>query len=786
MTNFKAAFLVILALLLLPVTSVKVSAQSYPVNSIEVEGNKAGETSLILSVSGLVRGQRLSSTSIQEAIHHIYALGLFSDVRVDGELAGGGINLKIVVKEHPKLKALAIEGNKHIKNGDIKPKLTLLENQMASPNLIKKNLETIKGLYRQEGYNLAEVTDETKSLAEGEIQLIIKIKENEKVKIREIRFVGNVAFDEDDLRGEMKSKQSGFLRSGTFKQDEYDADKDKIIGYYHKKGYVDAAIAADSTSITPDGKGLIITIHINEGNRYYFGDVKMSGNEHFTTDFLKKQVKFKAGEVYNSEKYEESLTNLYTAYQDDGYIHVRIVDNVQTVDSTLGVGLEISEGVPAHINKVIIEGNTKTKEKVIRRELFSRPGDIFQRSVLMRSMRNVMLLNYFNPQNTTPDLKYLPNGDVDLVVKVEEKPTGQVQAGAGYSGTDKLVGTLSLGIPNFRGNGQNVSIDWAFGKSRNSISLSFTEPWLLDTPTLLGVDVFNVNRQLTFPTDYTESSRGGGFRLGRRLSWPDNYFRTSVRYTLEEVRNSEISSDYKAKYTARTDSYGLLAHENQWLTTSVAGITITRDSRDLSEFATSGGLLQLTSEYSGGILGGDWLYHKHVFEASRFVRLWWKVVLAAKMKLGVIDSPEGDNKIPNSERFAPGGTYQDGMIRGYDDGTVIPTRQITLKDTLGVSYTFTDYVRGRSELVYNLELQVPIVPQQIYGLLFADAGNSWLAGRLVKPFDLDKEDGLKKSVGAGFRVVIPGLGTLGFDFGYGYNRPDKAGWKPHFQVGATF
>ncbi len=772
MYRIKAAQLILLSLLLLAGGS-RALGQAYQVTTVEVEGNKGAETSLILSVSGLQPGITLSSTTIPQAIRQIYALGLFSDVAIDGEYAGGGMRLKIIVKEFPRVKTLKVEGNKHIKYDDIKSKLSVFENQPAGPNRIQSSIEAIKDLYRKEGYFLASVKPITDTLADGTIDLTLKVDENSKIKVHDVRFEGNQVFSADKLRGQMKSKPGGLLRSGTFKQDEFEEDKEKIAAFYHKNGYVDASVVSDSIIVLPDNKGLELLLRVAEGSLYYFGDVSFTGNDKFKADFLRKQLKFRKGDVFNSEKFEESMTNLYTAYQDEGYIHARIVDNQQTVDSTKQIAFDISEGMPAHIDKVLVEGNTKTKEKVIRRELFSRPGDIFRRSLLMRSMRNIMVLNYFNPEKTVPDLKYLPNGDIDLVVKVEEKPTGQIQAGAGYSGQDKLVGTLGLGIPNFRGNGQNVSIDWAFGASTNSISLSFTEPWMFDRPTSFGVDVFDVTRVQAYADEqFSEESRGMGLSLGRRLRWPDDYFRVSLRYTLEETKYFDFNDVYRLRYA--TDPFSLLTIDNVWQTTSVAGITITRDSRDLSQFATAGSLITLNSEYSGGPLGGNWQYHKHVFDAAKYQRIWWKLVLATKVRVGVVDSPKGDSKIPFTERFAPGGIAPDGTIRGYDDYTVGP---VTPSGA---------YLRGRSELIYNVELQAPIVPQTIYGLIFADAGNAWLSGRAIKPFDLDKTDGLKKSVGAGFRINIPGVGTVGFDFGYGYNRPGNAGWKPHFQFGASF
>jgi outer membrane protein insertion porin family len=289
----------------------------------------------------------------------------------------------------------------------------------------------------------------------------------------------------------------------------------------------------------------------------------------------------------------------------------------------------------------------------------------------------------------------------------------------------------------------------------------------------VGIDLYNVNRRhILFDGEFSETSRGAGLRLGRRLRWPDDYFRVLWRYRLEEDRLYDFNETYRINHA--DDPNSLLRYENEFNTTSSSSLTLMRDSRDLSQFATRGSVLSYTIEYTGGPLGGDWEYHKHIFEASKYQRIWWKFVLAAKVRLGVIDSPGGDSEIPYVERFAPGGTYGDGMIRGYDDRSIGP------RSAGGA------YLRGRSMLIYNVELQVPLVEQQIYGLLFADAGNAWLTGQAIKPFDLDPIDGLAKSLGAGMRLMVPGLGTIGFDFAYGYNNPEGAGWKPHFQIGSSF
>ncbi len=421
------------------------------------------------------------------------------------------------------------------------------------------------------------------------------------------------------------------------------------------------------------------------------------------------------------------------------------------------MNFSISEGVVAHVRKINIEGNYKTKEKVIRRELSVKPGQVFKRSYLMRSLRDVTILNYF--ASVVPVYDILENGDIDLTIKVEEKPTGQINFGAGYSVRDKLVGNIGLVIPNLFGNGQEASLNWEFGKKRNTLQLSFTEPWFRDTPTSVGFDIYQINRR--WYSDFTEEKRGGGLRLGKRLSWPDNYFRIFWRYRLERIRYYDFSATALASY---------LQSQGWPKTTSSTDMTIIRDTRDQAQFATRGSTVSWNTELAGGILGGSWSYHKHTLEASRYTPVFWRFTLMTRVKAGVIDGFEGEQDVPYIERFSPGGVDPDGIIRGYPDGLVGPV------DANGA------FLRGRSELIYNIELQFPIIAQQIYGTFLFDAGNAWLAGRDVQPLSWK---GLKKGAGFGVQMVVPGIGLIGLHYAYGFDYEGKTKWRPHFIFGSA-
>ncbi len=444
-------------------------------------------------------------------------------------------------------------------------------------------------------------------------------------------------------------------------------------------------------------------------------------------------------------------------YQEQGYLYTQILDRQVPSDSLINLEFEFIEGQPARVHKIIITGNTKTKEKVIRRELVIKPGQIFKRSAFLRSHREVYYLNFFG--NVIPDYRTLPNGDIDLVFQVEEKPTGQAQVGVGYSEQDKLVGTIGLGVPNLFGNGQNLDFNWDFGKTTQNIRIGFTEPWFLDTPTSAGFDLYQTSR--TWSSYYTEVRRGGDLRLGRRLSWPDDYFRIYWKYRLEDVEYKNFSNSYNP-----SQEYDLRLIDWPQRTSSTT-FTLIRDSRDLPEFATMGSVHSISSEFAGGVLGGDVNYHKHIFDSSWYFQNLWKITLMLKTKAGIVDTYTSSQKVPFSERFMPGGTSYDGMIRGYDNRSVGPTEN-------------GSEIGGKTMLIFTAEYQFPVVEQQIYGLLFMDAGNAW---KSLAETDITD---LKRSAGVGIRIVAPMIGVIGFDLAYGFDNLAGGEWHPHFQLGTSF
>jgi outer membrane protein insertion porin family len=762
--------------------------QTRTISKVVIEGNQVVDAKLIGNVSGLKPGDAVSRESIQQAIHQIYGLGLFSDVQVYGEEDGDKLRVIIRVSENPRLDQIVFKGNKELKEKDFK--LPLKRGRTISPHLLKEAERLIREKYQEKGFFLVDVQSElAPTPVSGEADAVFRIKENKPVGVEAVIFEGNAQIESGDLRGEVSNKPHGFLRSifggGKFNREKYAADKVAIIDYYKKKGFLDAVLVSDTIMLNEFHTDVTLKYTVNEGPRYYFGTTEFTGNEIFDAERLRKVLEYDEGDVFNQEKYEESIGNLYTVYQEEGYLYTRIIDDTKTSDSTVAISYEISEGVPAHVRRINIVGNVKTKDKVIRRELAIFPGQVFRRSGLVRSLQNVQQLNYF--ANVQPDYSVLPDGRVDLSIEVEEKPTGQIQVGGGYSGQDGFVGTVALGIPNLFGNGQEANISVDYGARRQSYSLGFTEPWFLDTPTSVGFDIFDLDREwdvaeVPGTRDYVEKRTGFGLRLGRRLTWPDDYFRVFWQYRFErqDFPRNEISDAYIARdFASGIDKF-------DWpRSTSTMTLTIRRDTRDLPQFATRGSRASYSVTFAGGLLGGSWSYINHVFNYARYLPVWKGITLTPALKLGAIQGGASRTAVDPNVLYYAGGIRSDGMVRGYDEGYILarttPTGTVPAYDA---DVRGTTFERGRGLLTLNTELYFPLVTQQIYGLLFFDAGNVWMEVSDLDPFDM------YTSYGFGFRLAVPGMGTLGFDFGIPLRGipgiVQKGKLKPHFQFGSTF
>ncbi|MBU0520425.1 outer membrane protein assembly factor BamA [bacterium] len=794
----KIKFTAAITLLLLLAASVAL-AQSGKVRLIglTVEGAEAADEGLVRANSGLIVGSEVTGDDIQMAIKQIWKLGLFSDIQIVFEQeVPEGVFLKIIVQEYPRLEKIEVSGNKKLKKDQIEEALDFYPGQILRPDQVVTARNRLLDKYADEGYLLAQIETESYLNEETDrIVLQVDITEGKKVKIREITFHGNEAhekkkagfplslvkwtvdwivpddpFTEGNLRSELKeTKTKTLFRSGEFKEDEYEADKVLVIDHYKNHGYRDAVIVADSVQYSDDNQRLFIDIWVDEGTKYTFGDLTFSGNTLYTEEELQQQLLFGSGDVYSKEGLDRSVQeNLTNLYYDRGYIYANVSPvELPVGQDTVNVHFRVFEGNEFTVRKIQIEGNTKTHEKVIRREFVLNPGDTFDVSKLRRSAREVTILNYFS--NIIPDVQPVNDSEVDLFVKVEEKSTDQIQTSAGYSERDGMIGSLGFTMPNLFGTGKRFSLDWQFGRIYRTFSISVTEPWLLDTPTLVGVSLFDTRRGGSY-YGFNEHIRGGSLRVGRRLRWPDDYFRIDWIYRIERALYTDFSTSF-ALYNPRG-----LVEDDPRISSGLTTI-LTRDSRDNPEFPTFGSVNRYSVEVAGGPLGGDDQYHKHTFGSEWYTPIFKSLIFYSDTEMGIVDAlRDEDQAVPYIEHFFMGGSGLSlGVpLRGYDERAVGPQSG---------GYA----VGGKTMFKQSFELRLPVVYNPtIYLLTFAEAGNVWYNFESTDIFDL------RRSVGLGIRLYMPMIGLIGLDYGYGIDNPDpvtgelKGEWIPHFQFGRGF
>ncbi|MCH7760686.1 outer membrane protein assembly factor BamA [candidate division TA06 bacterium] len=747
---------------------------------VEVRGNRNTDADLIQSTSGMREGEELTSEMAQNAIRRIYELGLFSEVSVESEEVKGGVKVILMVEEYPALSRLEFQGNKKISTKKFEKEIESNPGEILSPQRIFKWKKKIEEMYKKKGYLQAKVEEEVSEPNEdGRSEVVLRITEGQDVRIKRVVILGNSAFSDSKIESKMKNTHKRFLHKGKLNEKTLVDDLDKIVRFYQKNGYIDAKVKDHRIEYDETKKWLVIVIKVEEGPQYRLGEISIEGNQLFSEEKLIEKMKLKEGEVYNREKMDESLMEFYNLYTEEGYIYVNVNPSESAKSDVIDVHYQIVEGNPARVRKIEIEGNRTTREKVIRREIELMPGEVFKRSKVIRSQRDVFNLGYF--EDVQLDSKTAnEEGDIDLFLKVKEKPTGQIGAGMSISALDGLTGYISLTIPNLFGKGQKGNLLLERGGRKTNIRLGFTEPWFLDTPTSVGFDLFHLNRRRL--EGFREKRTGGDLRLSREILQD---VRAYWMYRLEDV---ELSVGENEENFIIEASNGL---------SSSSRITLVRDSRDNFFNATTGSRNSFSVENSGRFLGGDIHYQTYIAESRWFHPSFWKFIFSLRGKVGFVTDYIDPDAVPLFERFILGGIGTWG-IRGYRDRSIfvreerlggkdvpIKSRREGVDPNLYKIGGQTVRLGGKIALVLGAEHKFPIA-RNFYGLFFAEAGNTWEDIQSVR---LKSLDDLKKGAGVGIRMEIPLMGVLGFDFGYGFDSsPERLGpgWEFHFQAGSAF
>ncbi len=746
------------------------------IGSIRVEGNAFTDSLRILRTFEVRPGTTFASDVVRRGLRKVLALGLFSDATIDRHLRPDEnvIDLVIVVVERPRIAQVSFEGMKHREDSDLEKKLFLKVGEPYTPTATANQVDTLVQYYKDEGFSRARITSRADTLeGRNEVHLKFIVNEGEKVRITSIRFEGRTAFPEKRLRKAMKSRQRWFLGGGDIKDETFAEDREKLEGWYHDHGYRDMRVDAFRLDPGATSRALTLVVALTEGRLYQQGAVAWEGNLVVATSELDKQWPRKGGPQYSKARIQKAVSGAYGEYAEQGYLYVGVEAREEVVrDSVVDVTFGVTEGAPSHVRRISITGNKGTREKVIRREINIREGDRFRRSALMRSQSDVMRLSIFN--EVIPDFTPAESSDVDLVFRVTEKQVGTAAAGAGYTNEAGLTGFLEIGHNNVLGNGQQLSLHLERGGRREDYRLSFTEPWFHDSPTLLGFSVYNTFRILD---EFDQKRRGLSGRIGRPLPWPD-YSRGSVSYTFEGLRFTNVRTGIQLG--------GIRVGREEL--TSTLETNFLRNSSDNPFYPTKGTRLTANDEFTGGPFGGDLNYHRHRYEGRAYLpSLHKRITTMMRVRVGTVNGyPWKHGIVPDYSRFRLGGGNTPDPLRGYDDYQVVPPKFSRFdttyfdvdrndgKDTTRV--TRIRYPGGRYLAMFTLEQQFPIA-HPLHGVLFFDAGNVWDLRREIRPLDLNVGAGL------GFRMEIPLLGNIGFDYGYGFHRDDKPRWTGHFMLG---
>jgi len=749
---------------------------------ISVEGNVFADKQTILTLSGLKENEEITipvDTKVQSALKNLWARRQFSDVEIKVEkTTPQGVFLVIIVKEFPRLSHILILDNQKVKKEDIikaarKGRGDLLSNYDVY--LIKQR---IKKLYSDEGLFYTKVEAELEKTDTAHyVKLIVRVNEGVEYYVKSINFTGNKHFDNSDLEGAFSDTKTKswwqFWRSSKFDMNKYKLDLKLLESFFKKEGFIDATIISDSLRFDETNEEVNIDIEVSEGNQYFVRNIVFKGNTIYPTELLMRRLDFAPGSVYNVEQFEMNLkhnqdqTDAASLYADNGYLFANLeTEEIRVAPDSVDIIVKVTEGTRVAIRKVIIEGNTKTKDKVIRRELYTHPGDFFNRSAIIQSVKGLGVLNYFNQETIRPDVRMVDNTKVDVVYKVEERSTDTFNASIGFAGSYGLTGAVGFTFNNFSleeplkgGGGQVLNFSWEFGQANRiqNINLGFSEPWLFDEPTTVGFNIFD--SQINY---YINLRRTGiALNLGRRFKWPDNYFRGD--WSLIFQRNN-VGSEYTGSYYRPGLSTEITMSQ-----------TFSRSSVDNLFFPTSGSKFSLSTQFAMGAIGlgnTDYFKNQFKFEISHplyYINEYPRLVLFLGSQLGYVTGFKSDTTISPIELYYMGGNGLSGIgithLRGYEDQAIGPKKGGTVM----------------SKYTAELRFAVSLDPMPVYLYAFAEAGNVWTDLKNTDPFNL------KRSAGLGMQIMLNPIGLIGFSYGYGFDKSDvtgqRSGWQFLFHLG---
>ncbi len=688
--------LLIMASGLLAISADAAQAQSV-IREIKVEGAQRVEPQTVLSYMDLKLGDQVSRAEMNQSLKNLYATGLFADI----VLRQQGDTLIVQVMENPVINEIAFEGNKTLKSEELSSEIQLHARQVFTRTRIQSDVSRIYQLYRRHGRFSAQIEPKIIKLDQNRVNLVFEVDEGPITKVESIRFVGNEKYDDEKLRSIVLTKETAWYRfissDDRYDPDRLSFDQELLRRFYLSQGYVDFSILSAVAELSKDREVFYVTFSVHEGERYRLSGVEIDSRlRDFDAQSLMQYITVHEGDWYNADLIQENTKILTNKLGDQQYAFVNIRPDLQrnSTDSTVKITFVIDETPPVFVERININGNSRTLDKVIRRELDVVEGDPFNRSKMASSERNIRNLDFFETLKMDVSKGSAPDKTV-VDVDVTEKSTGDISIGAGFSTSDGPLADLRLRERNFLGKGQDVLLATTISGDRTEFDVSFTEPHFLDRDLAAGFDLFHVTRDLQDESSYDQTRSGGALRMGYPLS---ERWRQTLRYRYERNEIEDVSSNASR----------FIQEQAGMRNTSALSQRLTYDSRDSRLLTTNGWLLWLDTEVSG--LGGDSQYISGKTGASYFYPIADRWVLNILGEGGAIEG-YGDENVAINERYFMGGS----MIRGFDDAGIGP-RDILTDDALGGNV----FYRGSAELTFPIGFGKDI---GVSGHLFNDIGS---------------------------------------------------------------
>lgn len=735
----------------------------FVVDEIQIEGVRKVEPEAIIEKISIKKGLIIDNYTLKKDIQKIYSMKFFESVEAHQKVEKGKNILLFKIKEKPIISKITFQGNDELDEDELKEQLKTKVYSILDVNTLKSDTLSLQKFYEEKGFYLANVRYETKSVSAEQTEVVYQIKEFDKVKVKRILFLGNDNISDEELKNFMQTREESLFSfmsgSGSFKEFNFQADIERLKYLYKTRGFLQVNVGSPAITVSEDKKWIFITVNITEGPKFTVNNIFFNGELLFTDSELREKVTLKPEDTYSEEKLRADIQTLTEMYQDEGYAFANVLRTLEIVpgENRVNINFSFEKGKIVYFGDIIVKGNTKTRDKVIRRELRIKEGEKFSGSQLRISKENVNRLGFFEPGSVIFNT-VSPKGRDDILnveISVKERQTGQISVGAGYSTATKGFFQATVQQNNFRGLGQTLNLSLSLANGQQVYNVGFTEPYFMDTRWTAGGDYFKTISN--FIQSYTMEKHGFDLRVGYPIF---EYTRAFITYKLEDTTISSIQSPFVNEADEEGLASGLEA-------------SLRYDKRNNAFEPTDGQFGRAAFEYVG--IGGDMQWSKAEVEGRFYRPIVGDLIFRTRLRMNQLYAVGGE-PVPRHAQFAMGGARD---MRGYGLQAVGP-RQTGTNVSNGLTQSFN--TGGMFSVLGTVELEHPLIREAgLKWVVFYDAGNVY-----EDYIGKDGDYSLKANYGFGFRWFSP-IGVLRFEFGYPLNATEEdAGSQFNFDIGPFF